>query len=126
MGVPEAAAKLSRMDFKVLASRRVGEPISVVSSTNWVWERGGLRLWMDMPCRVELWMAAWMVLLRPSAIRMKRNGESGSPYQIPLEGLNVEVGEPLRRMEKKEEEMREYIHWIQLGWKPKAFRIFLM
>ena len=74
MDVPDDAAKLSRMDFKVLASRRVGEPISMVSSTNWVWETRGLRLWMDMPCKVELWMATWMVLLRPSAIRMKRNG----------------------------------------------------
>ena len=41
MDVPDVAAKLSRMDFRVRASRRVGEPISVVSSTNWVWERGG-------------------------------------------------------------------------------------
>ena len=44
MDVPDAVEKLSRMDFKVLASRRVGEPISMVSSTNWVWERGGFRL----------------------------------------------------------------------------------
>ena len=79
-----------------------------------------------MTCKVELWMATWMVLLRPSAIRMKRNGESESPYQMPLEGLNVEVGVPLRRMEKNEEEMGEYIHWIQVGWKPKAFKIPLM
>ena len=62
---------------------------------------------MDMPCKVELWMAAGMVLLRPSAIRMKRNGESGSPCLMPLEGVNVEVGVPLSRMEKKEKEMRE-------------------
>ena len=34
MDITEATAKLSRMDFKVLASRRVGDPISVVSSTN--------------------------------------------------------------------------------------------
>lgn len=26
---------------------------------------------------------------------------------MPLEGLNVEVGEPLKRVEKKEEEMRD-------------------
>lgn len=44
MDVPDATVKLSRMDFKVLASRRVGEPITVVSSTNWVWEKGELRL----------------------------------------------------------------------------------
>jgi hypothetical protein len=88
----------------------VGEPISMVSSTNWVWERGGLRLWMEMPCKVELCMVVWMVLLRPSTIRMKRNGDSGSPCQMPLEGLNVEVGVPLSRMEKKEEEMRDNIH----------------
>ena len=71
-------------------------------------------------------MVAWMVLLRPSAIRMKRNGESGSPYRMALEGFNLEVGVSLSRMEKKEEEMREYIHWIQVGWKPKAFKISLM
>lgn len=55
-------------------------------------------------------MATWMVLLRPSTIIMKRNGEIGSPYRMILEGLNVEVVVPLSRMEKKEEEMREYIH----------------
>ena len=48
-------------------------------------------------------MAPQMVLLRPSAIRIKRNGESGSPYQMPLEGLNAEVGVPLSKIEKKEE-----------------------
>ena len=63
-----------------------------------------------MPCKVELWMVAQMVMLRPYTIRMKRNGESGSPYWMPLEGLNVEVRVPLSTMEKKEEEMREYIH----------------
>ena len=52
-------------------------------------------------------MVAWMDLLRPSAIRMKRKGESGSPFLMPLEGLNVEVEMPLSRREKKEEEMRE-------------------
>ena len=62
---------------------------------------------MDMPFKMELWMAAWMDLLRPSTIRMKRKGESGSPYLMPLEGLNVEVEIPLSRMEKNEEEMRE-------------------
>ena len=61
---------------------------------------------MDMPFKVELWMAAWMDLLRPSAIRMKRKGESRSPYLMPLDGLNVEVGILLSKMEK-EEEMRE-------------------
>ena len=55
-------------------------------------------------------MAAWMVLLRPSTIKMKRNGESGSPFLMPFEGLNVEVGVPLSKIEKREEEMREHIH----------------
>ena len=45
---------------------------------------------------------------------------------MPLEGLNVKVGVRLSKMEKKEEEMREYIHWIQVGWKLKAFKISLM
>ena len=44
MDIPDVATKLSRMDFRVRSSGRVGEPISVLSSTNWVWERGGLRL----------------------------------------------------------------------------------
>ena len=55
---------------------------------------------MDMPFKVELRMVAWMDLLRPSAIRMKRKGESGYPYLMPLEGLNVEVGMPLSGMER--------------------------
>ena len=64
---------------------------------------------MDMPFKVELLMAAWMDLLRPSAIRIKRKGESWSPYLMPLEGMNVEEGMLLSRMEKTEEEMREWI-----------------
>ena len=44
MDILDATVKLSRMYFKVLTSQRVGELISVVSSTNWVWERGWLRL----------------------------------------------------------------------------------
>ena len=58
---------------------------------------------MDMHFRVQLWMASWMDLLRPYAIRMKRKGESGSPFLIPLKGLNVEVGMPLSKMKKKED-----------------------
>ena len=34
MDIHEATMKFSRMDFKVLASYRVGEPNSIVSSTN--------------------------------------------------------------------------------------------
>ena len=37
-------------------------------------------------------------------------GERGSPYLIPLEGLKVGEGMPLIRMEKKDDEISE---WIQ-------------
>ena len=69
-----------------------------------------------------------MDLLSPSAIKMNRNGERerGSPCLIPLDGLKVEDGVPFSRMEKKEEKMSEVIHWIQVGWKPKALRVSLM
>ena len=43
-------------------------------------------------------------------MRMKRKGERGSPRQIPREESNMEEGEPLTRIEKKVEEMRERIH----------------
>ena len=52
-------------------------------------------------------MVAWMDLLRPSAISIKRKGKSESPFLMPLIGVKVEVGVSLSRMEKKEEEMRE-------------------
>jgi hypothetical protein len=32
---------------------------------------------------------------------IKRKGERGSPWQIPREGVKVEVDEPLSKIEKK-------------------------
>lgn len=46
-------------------------------------------------------------------MRMNRKGERGSPCLIPLEGENVPVGDPLRRIEKKVEETKDKIHLIQ-------------
>jgi len=39
-------------------------------------------------------------------MRIKRNGERGSPYLRPLEGEKVLEGEPLTRIEKLEEVTR--------------------
>ena len=67
-----------------------------------------------------------MDLLSPSAIKMNRNGESGSPFLMPLDVLKVEIGVPLSRIEKKEEDISHIIQWIQVGWKPNALRVSLM
>lgn len=108
--VPEVVAKSFRIDFKVLASWRVGSPIRVVSSTNWVWERGGFMLCTGRPLREEVLTVVVIDLMIPSAMRMNGKGERGSPCLIPLDGLKVGDGEPFSRIEKKEEEMSEDIH----------------
>ena len=46
------------------------------------------------------------VWLSPSAIKMKRKGESGSPCLIPLEGEKGLEGMPLTRMENRAEKVR--------------------
>ena len=56
-----------------------------------------------------------MLLLSPSAISINKKGERGSPCLIPLEGRNVGEVDPLIRIEKKEEEMSDMIHWVQVG-----------
>ena len=108
--MPEAAAKYSIINSRVLASRRVGSPILVVSSTNWVWERGGFIVWTDRHLREVVLTTEFMDMLSPFAIKMNRNRERGSPCLIPLDGLKVDDGVPFSRMEKKEEEMSEVIH----------------
>jgi hypothetical protein len=70
-------------------------------------------------------MATLIVRLSPSAIRMKRKGESGSPCLIPLEGEKVFEGTPLMRMENRAEEVRLMIQETQMGSKPKARRFDL-
>jgi len=47
-------------------------------------------------------------------MRMKRKGESGSPFVRPLEGIKVFEGEPLTRIEKMEEVTRAMTHLTQL------------
>jgi len=53
---------------------------------------------------------------------MNRKGEIGSPCRIPLEGIKVVEGVP--RIEKKAEEVRDIIHRVHKGLKPKAIRVF--
>jgi hypothetical protein len=53
-----------------------------------------------------------MLLPSSSAIRVKRKGERGSPCLIPIEGEKVEEGDPLIKMEKKAEEVRDTIQLV--------------
>jgi hypothetical protein len=83
---PEALEKVWRIERRELASRLVGLPIKSMSSTKWLCKIG-----REIPCKgrpvTKLFaMAACIEWLRPSTIMMKRNGERGSPYLIPLEG----------------------------------------
>jgi len=47
-------------------------------------------------------------------MRMKRKGESGSPYLRPLEGRRISEGDPLTKIEDLEEVTRATTHLIQL------------
>jgi hypothetical protein len=64
-----------------------------------------------------------MARLSPSAIIMKRKGESGSPCLIPLEGEKGLEGTPLIRMENRADEVRLTIQETHEGSKPKARRV---
>jgi hypothetical protein len=71
-----------------------------------------------MPCRGKpvrrlFSRAAWIDLLSPSAMMMKRKGERGSPCLIPLEGEKGFEGTPLISREKKAEEVRFKIQVTQ-------------
>lgn len=62
-------------------------------------------------------------LPRPSATMMKRKGDRGSPYLIPLDGLKFLEGDPLSKIKKTSEEIREETQLIHIKSKPKALRI---
>lgn len=62
-----------------------------------------------------LWIATKMHLLNPSSIRINKKGDNGSHFLIALEGLKVGEGDPLTRIERKDEETSERIHWVQVG-----------
>jgi len=47
-------------------------------------------------------------------MRMKRKGDSGSPYLRPLEGVKILEGEPLTNIEKLEEVTSPITHLTQL------------
>ena len=65
------------------------------------------------PVRRLFSIAAWMERLRPSARMMKRKGERGYPYLIPLEGEKGHEGTPLMRREKNAKEVRFIIQVTQ-------------
>ena len=62
-----------------------------------------------------MWITVEMHLLRLSAIRINKKGDNESPCLISLKGLKVGEGDPLTRIEKKDEETSERIHWVQVG-----------
>jgi hypothetical protein len=110
----EAYEKVWRISRRELASRTVGLPIRRVSSTNWLCEIGGEMSCRGRPVRRLFSIAAWMERLRPSARMMKRKGERGSPYLIPLKGEKGHEGTPLMRREKNAEEVTFIIQVTQL------------
>jgi hypothetical protein len=56
-------------------------------------------------------------------MRIKMKGDSRSPWKNPLEVEKVEEGVPLTKMEKKENEVKDRIHFTLVGENPKAWRI---
>jgi hypothetical protein len=78
--------------------------------------------WGVRPEREWSLMAALRVRLSPSAIKMKRKGESGSPCLMPREGEKALEGMPLMSMENKAEEVILTIQETEVESKPKARR----
>ena len=71
-----------------------------------------------MPCRGKpvkrlFSRETWIDLLSPSAMMMKRKGDRGSAYLIPLEGEKGFEGTPLMSREKKAKEVRFKIQVTQ-------------
>lgn len=64
--------------------------------------------------------AAKIDLPNPSAKIIKRKGERVSPCLMPLEGLMIEVGDPLSRIEKKAPETRAMIQLMISLLNPKV------
>jgi hypothetical protein len=83
---------------------------------------GGEIRWGVRPKREWSLMDSLRVQLSPSAKRIKRKGESGSPCLIPREGEKGLEGTSLIRMENRAEEVRLTIQETQAGSKPKARR----
>jgi hypothetical protein len=50
-------------------------------------------------------------------------GERESPCLMPQEGEKVEEGDPLTKIEKREEELRERTYLIQIGENPKEVMV---
>ena len=59
----------------------------------------------------------------PLVAMMKRKGERGSPYLIPLEEFKGVEWEPLKKIEKKADETMFMTQLVQSSKNPKALRI---
>ena len=108
--ITEASVKSERMELSLSASRAVGEFIRRVSSMTWLCEGAGQMLCKGSPIREPSRTADLMYRPRPSAIRTKRKGDSGSPCLMPREAEKGHEGAPLTRIEKNAEEVRFRIH----------------
>jgi len=66
-----------------------------------------------------------MYLLRPSAARINKKGDNGSPYLSPLVALKASVGDPLRKIDKIGVVTIDITQLIHISSKLNAFSIFL-
>ena len=104
--VLEALEKVSIILWREQDSWIEGFPIKNFSLRNCLWEIGGLP-WINRPLSSPMDRFCFNFLPRPSTMSIK---DRGSPYLIPLDGVNEAEGDPLIRMEKRGVEMREIIH----------------
>jgi len=96
---PDAFANWIIQFLKTHASWIEGCPMSMVSSTNFWCVCLSIPSWIWRPQREP--KAAWWCrsLLSPSAIRMKRKGDRGSPCWIPRDACKILEGEPFSSIE---------------------------
>ena len=101
-----------RMEFMQENSHTEGIPISRVLSTNYLWEGGGIKPHRGMLTREFLLTTDLILLLRPPIMRIKRKGDRGYPFHIPMEGEKVAMCDLFSKTEKEYEEVKLRIQLI--------------
>ena len=74
--------------------------ISMVSTANCWWVYLSAPVVTLKPLMELLSLRAKIDLPKPSAMRINKNGNKGSPFLMPLEGLMILEGYPFARIEK--------------------------
>lgn len=95
-------------------------PIRMVSSKNYWWVQDLKLKEGEMPQRSPSEIELLINLPKHSATIMKRMGDIGSPYQMPLEDLKKVEGNPLKMTKKEGVEMSWSIKLMTFPSKPKA------